>query len=43
MRKKLQELEMTWVGKEKWARLEPKVLVDYALKSHHAAARICCD
>ena len=36
---KLQKLELTWVGKEKRARLEPRVLVEKPELSHHAATR----
>ena len=36
---KKQKLELTWIGKEKRPRLEPRVLVEDAAKSHHAAAR----
>ena len=39
MEKKLQKLELTWIGKEKRPRLEPRVLVEDAAKSHHAATR----
>ena len=37
--KKLQKLELTWIGKEKRPRLEPRVLVEDSAKSHHAATR----
>ena len=37
--KKLQKLELTWIGKGKRPRLEPRVLVEKAEKSHHAATR----
>ena len=33
MEKKLQKLELTWIGKEKRPRLEPRVLVEDAAKS----------
>ena len=36
---KKQKLELTWIGKEKRPRLEPRVLVEDAAKSHHAATR----
>ena len=39
MEKKLQKLELTWIGKEKRARLEPRVLVEKPELSHHAATR----
>ena len=34
-----QKLELTWIGKDKRPRLEPRVLVEDASKSHHAATR----
>ena len=37
--KKQQKLELTWIGKEKRPRLEPRVLVEDAAKSHHADTR----
>lgn len=39
MSQRLQKLELTWVGKEKRARLEPRVLVEKPELSHHAATR----
>ena len=39
MEKQKQKLELTWIGKEKRPRLEPRVLVEDAAKSHHAATR----
>ena len=39
MQQKKQKLELTWIGKEKRPRLEPRVLVEDAEKSHHAATR----
>lgn len=39
MSQKLQKLELTWIGKEKRARLEPRVLVEKPELSHHAATR----
>ena len=39
MQKNLQKLELTWIGKEKRPRLEPRVLIEDAAKSHHAATR----
>ena len=38
MRQK-QRLELTWVGKENRPRLEPRILIEDAEKSYHAAAR----
>lgn len=37
---KKQKLELTWVGKEKRPRLEPRILIEDPAKSYHAAARI---
>lgn len=37
--KKLQKLELTWIGKEKRERVEPRVLVEKPELSHHAAMR----
>ena len=34
-----QKLELTWIGKDKRPRLEPRVLVEDVEKSHHAATR----
>ncbi len=39
MSEKKQKLELTWIGKEKRPRLEPRVLVEDAAKSHHASTR----
>ena len=39
MNTKIQKLELTWVGKDNRPRLEPRVLVEDAAKSHHAATR----
>ena len=39
MQQQKQKLELTWIGKEKRPRLEPRVLVEDAAKSHHAAVR----
>ena len=36
---KKQKLELTWIGKDKRPRLEPRVLVEDVEKSHHAAMR----
>ena len=36
---KKQKLELTWVGKENRPRLEPRILVEEAGLSHHAAVR----
>jgi adenine-specific DNA-methyltransferase len=40
---KKQKLELTWVGKENRPRLEPRVLLEDASKSHHASHRISDD
>ena len=37
MSEKKQKLELTWIGKEKRPRLEPRVLVENSTMSHHAA------
>jgi adenine-specific DNA-methyltransferase len=37
---KKQKLELTWVGKERRPRLEPRILIEDAEKSYHAAARV---
>lgn len=34
-----QKLELTWVGKENRPRLEPRILIEDATKSYHAATR----
>ena len=39
MSKKLQKLELTWIGKDKRPRLEPRVLVENPELSYHAAER----
>ncbi len=35
-----QRLELTWIGKENRPRLEPRILLEDAAKSHHAARRV---
>lgn len=37
---KKQKLELTWVGKERRSLLEPRILIEDADKSYHAAARV---
>lgn len=37
---KKQKLELTWVGKENWPRVEPRILIEDTEKSYHAAARV---
>ncbi len=39
MSEKKQKLELTWIGKDKLPRLEPRVLVEDAAKSHHAIVK----
>ena len=38
-----QKLELVWVGKEKRARLEPRILIEDPAKSYHAAKRVSKD
>jgi adenine-specific DNA-methyltransferase len=38
--KSKQKLELTWVGKDNRPRLEPRILIEDAEKSYHAAARM---
>ena len=38
-----QKLELIWVGKEKRARLEPRILIEDPAKSYHAAKRVSND
>lgn len=38
-----QKLELVWVGKEKRARLEPRILIEDSPKSYHAAKRVSND
>src|SRR5580658_3163259 len=35
-----QKLELTWIGKENRPRLEPRILLEDAAKSHHASIRV---
>ncbi|WP_020561188.1 site-specific DNA-methyltransferase [Thiofilum flexile] len=35
-----QKLELTWIGKDKRPRLEPRILLEDPTKSYHAAARV---
>jgi adenine-specific DNA-methyltransferase len=35
-----QKLELTWVGKENWPKLEPRVLLEDSTKSYHAEQRV---
>ena len=37
------KLELVWVGKEKRARLEPRILIEDPAKSYHAAKRVSND
>jgi adenine-specific DNA-methyltransferase len=34
------KLELTWIGKENWPKLEPRILLEDAAKSHHAKHRV---
>ena len=38
--KKKQKLELTWTGKENRSKLEPRILLEDAEKSHHATHRV---
>ena len=38
-----QKLELVWVGKEKRARLEPRILIEDPAKSYHASKRVSKD
>lgn len=38
-----QKLELTWVGKEKRAKLEPRILIEDPDKSYHASKRVSKD
>ncbi|MBO9545634.1 site-specific DNA-methyltransferase [Caulobacter sp.] len=40
MTKKYGKLELTWIGKDKRPKLEPRILLEDACKSHHAAKRV---
>ncbi len=40
MPKNKQKLELTWIGKEKRPRLEPRILLEEPEKSYHAATRV---
>ena len=40
MSKSKQKLELTWIGKEKRPRLEPRILVENSAKSYHAKHRV---
>src|SRR5437016_852942 len=40
---KTTKLELTWVGKEKRRRLEPRILLEDATKSYHAKVRVSED
>ena len=35
-----QKLELTWIGKEKRPRLEPRILLEDPAKSYHAKHRV---
>ena len=38
--KKKQKLELTWIGKDNQSKLEPRILLEDAEKSHHATHRV---
>ena len=38
--KKKQKLELTWIGKENRSKLEPRILLEDAEKSHHSTHRV---
>lgn len=40
MSNRKQRLELTWIGKDERPRLEPRILLEDAEKSHHAKARV---
>jgi adenine-specific DNA-methyltransferase len=40
MNTRKQKLELTWVGRDNRPRLEPRILIEDAEKSYHAAARL---
>lgn len=40
MANKKQKLELTWIGKEKTPKLEPRILLEEPEKSYHAAERV---
>ena len=40
MSQRKQKLELTWIGKEHRPKLEPRVLLEDAAKSYHAAQRV---
>jgi len=37
-----QKLELTWIGKDKRPKLEPRILVEDAERSYHARPRVTC-
>ena len=40
MTSKKQKLELTWIGKENRAKLEPRILLEEPERSYHAAQRV---
>lgn len=40
MNRKKQKLELTWIGKDKRLRLEPRILLEDPEKSYHAKERV---
>jgi len=37
---KKQKLELTWIGKDAWPKLEPRILLEDPAKSYHAKFRV---
>jgi adenine-specific DNA-methyltransferase len=35
-----QKLELTWIGKERWPKLEPRILLEDPVRSYHAKNRV---
>ena len=35
-----QKLELTWIGKDAWPKLEPRILLEDTSKSYHAKHRV---
>lgn len=36
-----QKLELTWIGKDRRSKLEPRILVEEVEKSYHTRQRMC--
>ncbi len=41
MSSKKTKLELTWIGKERRTKLEPRILLEESDVSHHAKFRVC--